>query len=463
MKFHAVALFASTAVAASASLDPADYHASDVIRRDVAVIGGGSSGIYTSVRLRDHSKSVIVIEKQAKLGGHAETYIDANGYATNMGVVVFGNTSLVKGYFERFNVALTGLSGGGSPPVYFNFATGKPTNYTLPSSDQMSAAYRAYGEQVAKYPSLQNGFFLQYPVAEDLLMPFGDFIAKYSLGALVHLTFVYNQGFAPLLQIPTLYMFKYLNAIQLQSMANGFLTTKGHNTHALYEAAGHFLGSDNVLTSSTVESVHRGTCDVKIIVKTPHGCKLVIAKKVVSAVQPTLANLQPFGLSRDERDIFAKFKVTNGYYSVLLNNTGIKPGTSLSAADQDKPYGVPDLPGPYDLQSTPTGLTSVYYGSPTVLSGDQVKTNILADLKKVQKSLGLPETKPTWVAFANHAPFNLEVSVDDIKDRFYDKLLALNGKKNTFYTGAAFQSQDSTVIWQYTEDYILPMLLKSLQ
>lgn len=460
MKFT---LFASTAAAAAASLDPADYHSSDIIHRDVAVIGGGSSGIYTSVRIRDHSKSVIVVEKQAKLGGHAETYIDANGYATNLGVTVFGNTTLVNDYFNRFKVSLVGLPTDGFPDTYFDFATGKPSKYVDPPAEQVNAAFKAYAAQLAKYPTLQNGFFLEYPVAEDLLLPFGEFVAKYNLGGLVHATFTVNQGYSPLLEIPTIYMFKYLNQVQLGSTANGYLTTKGHNTYALYEAAGKFLGADNVLTSSTVESMHRSANDVKIAVKTPTGYKLIVAKKVVSAVQPTLANMKPFGLSRDERDLFSKFKVANGYYSVLLNNTGVKPGTQLLAADDTKPYGLADLPGIYSLGYTATGLTSVYYGSPTVLSEDEVKRNILADVKRLQKGQGLPETKPSWVAFANHAPFNLEVGVDDIKNRFYEKLLALNGKKSTFYNGAAFQAQDSTVIWQYTEDYILPMLLKSLQ
>src|SRR6478736_5012894 len=44
-----------------------------VIERDVCVLGGGSSGCYTAVRLRDARKSVVVVELNNRLGGPTET------------------------------------------------------------------------------------------------------------------------------------------------------------------------------------------------------------------------------------------------------------------------------------------------------------------------------------------------------------------------------------------------------
>src|SRR5262245_48490185 len=46
------------------------------IHRDVCVIGGGSAGTYTAVRLRDLGKSVVVVERSGRLGGHCETFYD---------------------------------------------------------------------------------------------------------------------------------------------------------------------------------------------------------------------------------------------------------------------------------------------------------------------------------------------------------------------------------------------------
>jgi heterodisulfide reductase subunit A-like polyferredoxin len=57
-------------------------NSTDIIERDVAIIGGGSAGTYAAVRLRDLGKSVIVIEKDVVLGGHTDTYGEYRQRAT---------------------------------------------------------------------------------------------------------------------------------------------------------------------------------------------------------------------------------------------------------------------------------------------------------------------------------------------------------------------------------------------
>jgi NADPH-dependent glutamate synthase beta subunit-like oxidoreductase len=53
-------LFAESALAGSKCC-------TNTISRDVAVIGGGASGSHAAVWLRDHEKSVVVIEKADQL------------------------------------------------------------------------------------------------------------------------------------------------------------------------------------------------------------------------------------------------------------------------------------------------------------------------------------------------------------------------------------------------------------
>lgn len=63
MAFIVAALLATFSVAAAAVISP-----DTVINVDVAVLGGGASGAHAAVRLReDHGKSVVVVEKQARL------------------------------------------------------------------------------------------------------------------------------------------------------------------------------------------------------------------------------------------------------------------------------------------------------------------------------------------------------------------------------------------------------------
>lgn len=161
---------------------PSEYQCSgeEVINRDVCIIGGGSSGTYAAVQLHDSGKSVVVVEKENVLGGHTNTFIDPQTNQTvDFGVVVFHNLQIVKDYFNRLNVpfVVTSAAGGasGNQTSFVDFLTGEVVrNFTLPDPITGLAAYAA---QQALFPQIQNGFFLPDPVPDDLLLPFGQFVA----------------------------------------------------------------------------------------------------------------------------------------------------------------------------------------------------------------------------------------------------------------------------------------------
>jgi len=54
-------LFAS--IATASRIDESKFKPGDIIARDVAIIGGGASGSYAAVRLRDSGKTVVVIDQ----------------------------------------------------------------------------------------------------------------------------------------------------------------------------------------------------------------------------------------------------------------------------------------------------------------------------------------------------------------------------------------------------------------
>jgi monoamine oxidase len=165
-------------------LNGRSYSIQQIISRDFAIIGGGATGTYSAVRLQDLNNSIAIVEKEAQLGGHTYTYIDPNtGSGVEAGVQVFHNNSLVHQYFSRFNISL-------GPPIFrpvsdgtqfYDLETGALTNYTAPSNAAFGAAVAKYAAQIAKYPEIANGLNPSYPVADDLLLPFGDFIAKYGV------------------------------------------------------------------------------------------------------------------------------------------------------------------------------------------------------------------------------------------------------------------------------------------
>lgn len=246
--FHSLIFLSLSALitaSPSASIDASAYSSSSIIRRDVCIIGGGSSGTYAAIGLRNKGKSVAVIEAQGALGGHTNTYTDsATKERVDYDVVEFDNTTTVTDYFKRFDIPLTTTSNTGSASLkqYFvDFTTGKNVTGFVPTNP--ATGFAAYAGQLAKYPFLNTpGWDLPDPVPADLLIPFGDFVKKYSIDSAVFTINEYSQGFGDVLSVPTLYVLKYFGQAVLEGAQTEFLTTARNDNGELYEKAQAELG-----------------------------------------------------------------------------------------------------------------------------------------------------------------------------------------------------------------------------
>lgn len=447
------------APAPAPDFDTAGVAADAVITRDVVVIGGGATGTYAAIRLRDLGKSVVVVETNDRLGGHTHTYTDpGTGAKVDIGVVVWHDLPIVRDWFNRFGVALEKASFDipGQQSLNVDYRTGKPVTGYVPSDP--SAALQAYGAQLAKYPYLEAGFDLPNPVPPDLLLPFGEFVKKYKLDAVVGLIFNFGQGLGELLKQPTLYVFKNFGLDILRNLQVGFLTSAKHNNSELYEKARAELGADALLRSRVVATDRDAAGYANVLVQTPGGLKLIRAKKVVVTIPPKVDNLFGFDLDFTELSLFAQFG-NSAYYTGLLRNSGIPDNLSVNNIGQGTPYNLPVLPGVYSISPTGVpGLHSVKYGSPTQLTELQVKAEILAAVRRLKSAGSVPTAKtPEFAVFASHSPFELTVSPAAIRSGFYRKLNDLQGRNRTFYTGAAFHTHDSSLLWQFTES-LLPRI-----
>lgn len=432
--------------------------------RDVCIIGGGSSGTYSAIRLQQMGLSVALVEREERLGGHVNTYIDPTTNVTfDYGVQAFDNISVVRDYFSHLNVPL-GLveAQRGSVTVLADFKNASVAPASILAQGNFTAALLTYNEQLAKYPYLINGFNLPNPVPDDLLLTWGDFIEKYSLGAIAYTAFEYLQGSGNILAQPMLYLFKYFNAPLVQNLMTGdFVAPIHHDSQQLYNNALVELGSDALLSSNVTKITRGGDC-VEVVVSTPDGQVLVMASKLLITIPPKLSNLGFLDLDHNERNIFGQFN--NSYYwDAVVKNAGILGNTSIDDVDPAAPYGIPPMPGIYGFGSVAAlpELHTVYYSSPYALSDDEVKADILATNARLVKSLGYPSINgtPEFVGFNAHNPFELTVSVEAIKDGFYGRLESLQGRRNTWWTGATWQAQDSSVIWNFTENVVLPEIV----
>jgi hypothetical protein len=463
LAFIVAGCFAVLPQPVSSSDENINWNTTNILTYDVCIIGGGASGTYAAIRLRDMNQSVVIVEQKDRLGGHTETYTDpATQARIDIGVLVWHNLDIVKNFFARFDIPLTNTSFAtpGIVSDLVDLRTGKTVTGISPSDP--TAALGSYVEQVAQYPYLETGFELPDPVPADLLLPFGEFVSKYDLSAAVNIIFMFNQGIGDLLTRPTIYVMKLFGVSIIQGIQNGFLTTARHDNSELYEKAQASLSAANaLLLSSRVLATELGDGSdgyTRIMVSTPSGQKLIRAKKILLTIPPTIKNLDPFHLDDTERSLFSQFS-TSRYYTGLLRNSGIPDNIAIQNIAANTPYNLPPLPGVYGIQPTGVpGLQKVLYGSPTVLSDDQVKQDIIASVRRLHTAGTLNTTTPEFAVFSSHSPFEFTVPSSAIQAGFYGKINALQGHRQMFYSGAAFHTQDSSLLWQFTEA-LLPRVI----
>lgn len=450
-------------------MDAGYYKPYQVIDTDVVIIGGGGMGAYSAIQLKDQGKKIMVIETKERLGGHTETYMDSEtGTPIDMGVKLYHDEPLVHQWFARFNLSTSRFNPTPiGPSQNVDFRTGQVLQ-GLPAANQtaLAAALARYGAVLQKYPQLEGGFYLPEPVPEDLYMPFGQFVQKYDIADAVQFIFGLTSAFGDILELPALQQIRTMS-LGLLATAQNFQTSSVMDNSLLFEKiTAELQDANSLLLSSKVtktQRVSKSGGGVKVLVETPMGCRLIQAKKILMAIPPTPENLAVFDPSGDELKIFKQF-TSVGYYTSIIRNAG-PTNVTLQNLALDKPYALPPMPAIYNVNPTanPT-LSLVYYGTKVgeILSDNEAKAAIIADLKRFQAANGMADTQPEFVAFSNHSPYNMMVGGEATKAGFYKHLYALQSKRNTFWTGAAWRAHDSSSSWAYTSQSVLPQLLASL-
>ncbi|KAL8781984.1 MAG: hypothetical protein Q9213_005749 [Squamulea squamosa] len=470
--FFRIACFSLIGWAAAAFIPrDTDITPQNTINVDVCVIGGGAAGTYAAIKSKDLNKTVAVVEQQGRLGGHTKTYIDpVSKKPIELGVAEYEDIPPVREWFARFQIPLYSYNFTipGVSTEYVDFQTGQTAT---PKQGDLLGAWDAFQKQVAKYPYLDQSLdSVPFPVPADLLLPFGQFIKKYRLEDAVPYLSLYGQGWGNFVTLPTLLAIKYFppfffSPASLYGKGLGALAAKDNSL--IYEKATTEL-EPNVLLNSTVLSMDRSAADVvKVTVKTPSGKKLIRAKKLISAIPPIIKNLKGFDLNKTEIPIFDKFQ-GHSWYVGLVNNSGIPDNVSLIGygTNNDKNFNIPVLPGVYDIFATIVpGLhyfSFVGNDSTPSFTKSQVKINLQDTITRMQTNGSIPKSSEgakslRIIEFSSHTPYEVFVPSEQIAKGFYNKLFALQGQRNTYWTGAAFVTHSSAGIWNYTDQLVTKM------
>ncbi|KAH6898101.1 flavin-containing superfamily amine oxidase-like protein [Thelonectria olida] len=443
-----------------------------LVERDVVIVGGGSSGTYAAVRLLDEDVSVVVLEKEDHLGGHTVTYTDPDTHQPfNLGVIIYHESEIVRNYFGRFGVALKKSADFNGGSLYYDFDTGRPVDYTPVSAQALGAVIQRYAQLIStKYPYLSLGYDLPDPVPKELLEPYSEFIKKNGFEDLVQFVNNIGSNAGDLLKRPTLYGIKLFSPLLIKAAADGFINAASGDNRDLYRGAQKLLKKqDSVLYKSTITKIRRSADGVMVWIDTPGQKVLVKAKKLVFAIPPLKKNLQKVGLdlTSKESKLFAKF--TGFLYgSAVFTHSGFDATKSFTNVGTNTPYHLLRLPGSFTygplIGKVATNKISTYYGGldPT-LSEKQIKNIIEDQLCNLEEQGAIGPGEPHFKYFGNHSPYHMHVSKKDVEEGFYKNVYALEGQHNTFWTGAAFVDNDSTLLWTWTEAYLLPRILASLK
>lgn len=426
---------------------------------DVCIIGGGATGTYAAVRLlEDCKKRVLVVERSTKLGGNVHTfYCPGSEAPVDFGVQAYNNVPTTLAFFERFNVALEPV---GTPSLAMHNVDLRTGEFVEPVRGNPVVALMRYAQLVQKYQYLVHGYGdIPDDFPKELSDPFGKFIEDNQLHDAVPIIWTFAFGVGNLLEATTLSVMQNFGHLQICDLFTmGFRTTSNHNNSELYEKAAALLGK-TVLYQSTVVRRNFDEEGLHVLtIATPDGNKTIRSRKVLITIPPTLANLQPFALDAGEEKVFSQWKWLNCYVAVV-SDTGLGDGIQIINADTKAPFNLPKLPfvWHYDYSGTPGRYIVKVVGDDN-FSADDAKRLILDDLARIGNDETVLRGKVANIdAFASHCPLQLHPDVGALKSGFYKKLYALQGHRDTYYTGHAWTGDYSSQLWEFTERVIVSM------
>lgn len=384
---------------------------------------------------------------------------------------------MVTDYFARLGVPLVTApqtaAAGGLTAINADFALGIAAPPANVSATATGAAIQRYAEYLAaNFSTVYPGYFLPDPVPEDLLLPYGDFMTKYGLDAIVNLINSFIQP-AESWREPALFPLKLLNMDPLMGITSGFKVTCDVND--LYRAAASILG-DSVLFNSSVVSLKRSSSSnssasapapgIEAIVTTPTGPKRILATKLLMTAPPVAANLAGWDLAPEgeELTLFGKFR-TQQYHAGVIRNTAL-PNVTLQNVGFTTPFHIPALPALFNVVPTNfgDGTAVAYYTARERVDVATAQAETLATLDRlaaggvIPAAAGTTTTTTEILEWYDHMNVRMYVEADEVRDGFYRRLYALQGQRSTYWSGAAWVTQASSPIWEYTKSVVEEIL-----
>jgi len=473
-------LFSSVALKAHAEIDERRFTPSNIITRDVAIIGGGASGTYAAVRLReDLNTSIVVIESANRLGGHVQTYnIPGTNTTIEYGVQSYISYGPALGFFQRFGIETVPFVSRRLTTVNVDIETGKTLGgYIAPSNNATTEAFQTWLTFVEKYEALVEPGYWNFPppdrIPAEFLVPFPEFARKLKIEAAVPRIMAIsgfgNEGHG-LKNLLTMHVVQAFGAPVTRGLLDGSLVVPVGSNSLLYQRAYDLLKKD-VYLESTIKETARSRSGVRVVVNTKDGDVLIKAKRALWTPYPG-GNLKNFDEDSKERGVFNTWDhvwqsfigvlhipcIPENYSIAYITKTAV-PSDHLSTRDYNFTVRF-DSTGP-----SGQGLFRVLFSTNYTTSLDGAKEVITQSIQKAVTAGSLNSTGDCPIEFKAFAVHNVNywpLGKKIIENGFVQKLYALQGYRSTWYTGRSWGAVYSSSVWTFT-DTVLERLLKGLK
>jgi len=457
---------------------------------DVCVLGAGASGMSAAVFLKDKNYDVLVLEKEARIGGHCDTdyftppapgkpgYID-------LGVQIFTDTAFdnasgfgvwnlsSRAFAQRFLPAADGIlpntlplstqsNGFAADFLHAIFLGPAPAS---PPTPEFLAAFNTLFGILTQYSWLETGDFPD-PIPPALLVPFDYFIYVNNLTALGPLFYgsVYIGGLGNFSDLTTLYALQNMRRgiLMLSSVqASGFAINRG--CAAMYSGMKSYVGGQNVITNAEVLRVERppkrSNRPTRLITRINNTDVLIKCRDIIVSFPQTVDNLNFFQLTTEERDLFSQVRVRN-YYEMKLNITG-----AITASPDTQPWFTLA-----NINVMPLGTLSPF---PTIMAikrdlnygpgagyafdnGNLTHPQMTTVVQQLLANLNFGPTFSAALIDMDRHQFQPHFTVASLSQSPtpYTRFDALQGDSHTYYIGALRSFSETSNIWQKTFNLI---------
>jgi hypothetical protein len=378
-----------------------------------------------------------------------------------------------RAFFERMGVPVSTPPRNVLVSRWADFTTGASVNFTPPANADRIAALGRFLNATAAYEQYFLPGYWNWPapdkIPEDLLLPFGQFVTKYDIYDAVNQVFqVTGMGVGDMSEALTLYVLGAFGPPMMRAFLGqaGSFTPDSRRNIALYEAIQARLGPDVLLNTVVTGSIRTRLGHTLWTENADGKPRIILARKLLIAIEPTPANMQPFNLDLKEQSVLSKFKFSSVHAGIVAHpslpvNTSVINTPSAAAPNNYLVLPKPDFLVRFDHMGGGSDLFRVMIVGSGLVTVEQAQEMVRKDLARLIAVGTLPATTdPTQLEFrawADHGGMHMNAAAEEIKKGFIQSLYALQGWKETWWTGGAFAVQFQSILWAY-DDILLPKM-----